>query len=63
MNLVKTSFDKLPTGRQCLFRTEKQIVIHGTRIDPGTILNQATKQRAITGQYHEVWEILPERDG
>ena len=59
MKLVKTSFDKLNVGGECLFRTDKHTVVHVMKVNHTVILNQMTKERAFTGQHHEVWEIDP----
>jgi hypothetical protein len=60
MKLDNISFDKLETGKECLFRTDRQLVVHVTKVGPNSIVSRATGERSFTGQYHEVWQIDPE---
>lgn len=62
MELKKTTFEHLNTGAECLFKTDKGVVVHSRKIQPGSMINKATGRQSFTGHYHEVWEIDPKEE-
>ena len=59
MELERISFNALESGKECLFRTDNQRIVHAIKEGLDRVLNRATGERAITGRYHEVWQIDP----
>lgn len=61
MKLVKTTFDELDIGDECIFRNYRGYVIHCNKIDKTKIRVISNYMPRITefntGAYHEVYKI------
>jgi hypothetical protein len=62
MKLKKTTFEHLTKDAECLFKTDRGVVIHARKSQPGLMINKATGYQSFTGHYHEVWEIDPKEE-
>ena len=61
MELLKRSFQDLKAGDECLFRTDKQIIVSAVKLGTGRFLDRARGEEAWTGQFHEVWHLAENR--
>ena len=60
MELNKCSFQDVQFGDECVFRTDKQIVVHAVKVGENRILDKSFNREAFAGQYHEVWQVVKE---